>query len=137
MTNNKRNLDPKRQAVLERRRQTRKIRYSSYRKTEKDEEKATSFFVTAKRLLGYLKAHKLSFVLVIITCIVSTVCKVVGPTDIGTAGRDKNQRRSNFTRKSCSYSVNSSCHLRRYGGFLLHSAVHNGGYNSKNRKKAS
>ena len=45
MTNNKRNLDPKRQAVLERRRQTRKIRYSSYRKTEKGEEKATSFFV--------------------------------------------------------------------------------------------
>ena len=85
MTNNKRNLDPKRQAILERRRQTRKIRYSSYRKTEKDEEKATSFFVTAKRLLGYLKTHKLSFVLVIITCIVSTVCNVVGPTYIGTA----------------------------------------------------
>ncbi len=85
MTDNKRNLDPRRLERLERRRLTRQRRYSAYRKVRKDEDRATSFFVPFKRLMGYVLEHKKGFVLVVVMCILSTICNVIGPTYIGDA----------------------------------------------------
>ncbi len=85
MTRKPRKLDENRQKVLEMRRQTRKLRYSSYRNAQKGEEKARSFGDTLKRLLKYLFEHKGGCVIVLITCILSTVCNVIGPTYIGDA----------------------------------------------------
>ncbi len=85
MTDNKRNLDPQRLERLERRRLTRQRRYSAYRKVRKDEDRATSFFVPFKRLMGYVLEHKKGFVLVVVMCILSTICNVIGPTYIGDA----------------------------------------------------
>lgn len=82
---NKRILTGKRLERLERRRLTRQRRYSSYRKVQRGEERASSFAVTFKRLLGYVFEHKKSITLVIIMCVLSTVCNVVGPTYIGEA----------------------------------------------------
>ena len=85
MTDNKRNLDPQRLERLERRRLTRQRRYSAYRKVRKDEERATSFIVPFKRLMSYVLEHKKGFVLVVVMCVLSTVCNVIGPTYIGDA----------------------------------------------------
>ena len=85
MTDNKRNLDPQRLERLERRRLTRQRRYSAYRKVRKDEDRATSFIVPFKRLMGYVLEHKKGFVLVVVMCILSTICNVIGPTYIGDA----------------------------------------------------
>ena len=78
-------LDEKRRTLLEMRRTTRRQRYSSYRAVQKGEEKATRFTQTLKRLLTYLKEHKRGCVVVFITCILSTICNVIGPTYIGDA----------------------------------------------------
>ena len=78
-------LDEKRSNLLEMRRSTRKQRYSSYRSVQKGEERASRFTETLKRLLAYLKEHKRGCVIVFITCILSTICNVIGPTYIGDA----------------------------------------------------
>ena len=78
-----RNLDEKRFAALEKRRETRQKRYSSYRDKQKDEEKANSFKTTFLRLIGYLTKHKAPMIIVLISCILSTVCNVLGPDYIG------------------------------------------------------
>lgn len=85
MKRKERKLDPQRQKLLESRRKTRRRRYSSYRTLQKDEEKAVSFMATMKRLLGYFAQHKKGSVIVIVTCFLSTVCNVIGPTYIGDA----------------------------------------------------
>ena len=78
-------LDEKRQERLERRRATRKLRYSSYREIQKGEEKAESFKTSAKRLWGYIWEQKIAFIIVVITCIISSVFSVLGPDYIGQA----------------------------------------------------
>ncbi len=85
MTYKSRNLDEKRRDLLERRRQTRQKRYSSYRTIQDGEERANSFGETMKRLLKYLLEYKKGMVLVLITCVLSTICNVIGPTYIGDA----------------------------------------------------
>ncbi len=80
-----RNLDEKRQKVLENRRKTRQQRYSSYRSNKETGEKPQSFVPTAKRLVKYLLEHKVGMVIVLVTCILSTIGNVVGPTYIGEA----------------------------------------------------
>ncbi len=85
MTKKPRQLDENRQRLLEMRRQTRKLRYSSYRSVQKGEEKANTFGKTLKRLLKYLLIHKFSCIIVLIACILSTICNVVGPSYIGKA----------------------------------------------------
>ena len=78
------NLDEKRKIVLENRRKTRQQRYSSY-KTNNGGERAKSFIPTLIRLLKYISEHKAGIVIVLFTCIFSTICNVVGPTYIGDA----------------------------------------------------
>lgn len=85
MTRKPRQLDENRQKLLEMRRQTRKLRYSSYRSVQKGEERANSFGTTLKRLLKYLLEHKGGCVIVLVTCILSTICNVIGPSYIGEA----------------------------------------------------
>lgn len=85
MTRKPRKLPENRQKLLEMRRKTRKLRYSSYRSAQDGEEKASRFGETMKRLLKYLLEHKVGCVIVIITCLLSTVCNVIGPTYIGDA----------------------------------------------------
>ena len=85
MTRKPRQLDENRQRLLEMRRNTRKLRYSSYRSVQKGEEKASHFGETMNRLLKYLLEHKGGCVIVIITCLLSTICNVIGPTYIGDA----------------------------------------------------
>ena len=60
-------LEGKRLERLERRRATRKLRYSSYREIQKGEEKAESFKNSAKRLWGYIWEQKAAFIIVVIT----------------------------------------------------------------------
>ena len=78
-------LDKKRQEILVNRRKTRQQRYSSYRSNKETGEKPKSFVPTAKRLLKYLLEHRAAMVIVLVTCILSTVGNVVGPTYIGEA----------------------------------------------------
>ena len=78
-------LDGKRLERLERRRATRKLRYSSYREIHEGEEKAESFRLSAKRLWGYIWEQKIAFIIVVITCAVSSVFSVLGPDYIGQA----------------------------------------------------
>ncbi|MBO5857500.1 MAG: ABC transporter ATP-binding protein, partial [Clostridia bacterium] len=78
-------LDEKRLERLERRRATRKMRYASYREVRKGEEKAESFRTSAKRLAGYVWEQKAAFIIVVITCIISSVFSVLGPDYIGQA----------------------------------------------------
>ena len=78
-------LDEKRLERLERRRATREIRYSSYREVRKGEEKAESFKTSAKRLAGYIWKQKAAFIIVVITCVISSVFSVLGPDHIGQA----------------------------------------------------
>ncbi len=78
-------LDEKRLERLERRRATRKLRYSSYREVQKGEEKAESFMPTAKRLAGYIATQKVALIVVVITCAISSLFSVIGPTYIGDA----------------------------------------------------
>lgn len=85
MTRKPRQLDENRQRILEMRRNTRKVRYSSYRSVQKGEERANNFGKTMKRLLKYLFEHKGGCVIVLITCIISTICNVIGPSYIGEA----------------------------------------------------
>jgi len=85
MTRKPRNLPENRQKLLEMRRETRKLRYSSYRSVQKGEEKASRFTETMKRLLKYVLEHKGGCVIVLITCLLSTVCNVIGPSYIGDA----------------------------------------------------
>ena len=85
MTRKPRQLDENRQKLLEMRRSTRKLRYSSYRSVQKGEEKASNFGKTLKRLLKYLLEHKGGCVIVLITCVLSTICNVIGPSYIGDA----------------------------------------------------
>lgn len=85
MTRKPRQLDENRQKLLEMRRSTRKMRYSSYRSVQKGEEKANNFGKTLKRLLRYLLEHKSGCIIVLITCILSTICNVIGPSYIGDA----------------------------------------------------
>lgn len=85
MTKKPRQLDENRQKILEMRRSTRKLRYSSYRSVQKGEEKASNFGKTLKRLLKYLLEHKGGCVIVLITCVLSTICNVIGPSYIGDA----------------------------------------------------
>lgn len=85
MTKKPRQLDENRQKILEMRRSTRKLRYSSYRSVQKGEEKASNFGKTLKRLLKYLLEHKGGCIIVLITCVLSTICNVIGPSYIGDA----------------------------------------------------
>ena len=85
MTKKPRQLDENRQKLLEMRRNTRKLRYSSYRSVQKGEERANNFGKTLKRLLKYLFEHKGGCVIVFVTCILSTICNVIGPSYIGEA----------------------------------------------------
>ena len=78
-------LDKKRLERLERRRATRKLRYSSYREIHEGEEKAESFKTSAKRLWGYIWEQKIAFIIVVITCAISSVFSVLGPDYIGQA----------------------------------------------------
>lgn len=78
-------LDEKRKAILENRRKTRQMRYSSYRTNDSEQQKPKSFVSTVKRLSSYVLAHRTGTVIVLITCILSTVCNVIGPTYIGNA----------------------------------------------------
>ncbi|MBR6551960.1 MAG: ABC transporter ATP-binding protein, partial [Clostridia bacterium] len=78
-------LDEKRLERLERRRATRSLRYSSYREVQKGEEKAESFKSSAKRLWGYIWEQKVAFIVVVITCAISSVFSVLGPDYIGQA----------------------------------------------------
>ena len=78
-------LDEKRLERLERRRATRKLRYSSYREIHEGEERAESFKTSAKRLWGYIWEQKIAFIIVIITCAISSVFSVLGPDYIGQA----------------------------------------------------
>lgn len=78
-------LDEKRLERLERRRATRKLRYSSYREVQKGEEKAESFMPTAKRLAGDIATQKVALIVVVITCAISSLFSVIGPTYIGDA----------------------------------------------------
>jgi ATP-binding cassette subfamily B protein len=78
-------LDEKRLERLERRRATRKLRYSSYREVQKGEEKAESFKPTAKRLARYIATQKVALIVVVITCAISSLFSVIGPTYIGDA----------------------------------------------------
>lgn len=78
-------LDEKRLERLERRRATRKMRYASYREVRKGEEKAESFKTSAKRLAGYIWEQKVAFIIVVITCVISSVFSVLGPDYIGQA----------------------------------------------------
>lgn len=78
-------LDEKRLERLERRRATRKMRYASYREVRKGEEKAESFKTSAKRLAGYIWEQKVAFIIVVITCVISSVFSVIGPDYIGQA----------------------------------------------------
>lgn len=78
-------LDEKRIERLERRRATRKLRYSSYREVHEGEERAESFKTSAKRLAGYILTQKWAVLIVVITCAVSSLFSVIGPTYIGYA----------------------------------------------------
>ncbi len=78
-------LDKKRLERLERRRATRSLRYSSYREIHEGEEKAESFKTSAKRLWGYIWEPKIAFIIVVITCAISSVFSVLGPDYIGQA----------------------------------------------------
>ena len=78
-------LDEKRLERLERRRATRKMRYASYREIHEGEEKAESFKTSAKRLAGYIWEQKVAFIIVVITCVISSVFSVLGPDYIGQA----------------------------------------------------
>ncbi len=78
-------LDEKRRLRLERRRATRKLRYSSYREIQKGEEKAESFKATAKRLSTYILNEKKAFSIVVIACAISSLFSVLGPSYIGEA----------------------------------------------------
>ena len=80
-----RRLDENRQRILEMRRNTRRLRYSSYRSVQKGEERANNFSATLRRLLKYLYEHKGGCIIVFVTCILSTVCNVIGPSYIGEA----------------------------------------------------
>jgi len=78
-------LDEKRLERLERRRATRKLRYSSYREVHEGEERAESFRTSAKRLASYIAEQKFAFIIVIIACAISSFFNVIGPTYIGEA----------------------------------------------------
>ncbi len=78
-------LDGKRLERLERRRATRKLRYSSYREIHEGEERAESFKTSAKRLASYILEQKTAFIIVVITCAISSLFSVIGPTYIGDA----------------------------------------------------
>lgn len=78
-------LDEKRKAILENRRKTRQMRYSSYRTNDNGQSKPKSFVSTVKRLSSYVLEHRTGTVIVLITCILSTICNVIGPTYIGNA----------------------------------------------------
>lgn len=78
-------LDQKREAILENRRKTRQMRYSSYRTNDNGQSKPKSFVSTVKRLSSYVLEHRTGTVIVLITCILSTICNIIGPTYIGNA----------------------------------------------------
>ena len=78
-------IDEKRVALLERRRKTRSLRYSSYREQHDNEGKPASFSGTFKRLSGFILKEKYLFVIVLAACVLSTVCNVLGPSYIGDA----------------------------------------------------
>lgn len=78
-------LDQKREAVLENRRKTRQMRYSSYCTNDNGQSKPKSFVSTVKRLSSYVLEHRTGTVIVLITCILSTICNIIGPTYIGNA----------------------------------------------------
>ncbi len=70
---------------MNRRRETRKQRYASYRETKHEEAKAESFGGTLKKLLRLVMKQKVLIIIVLITCLLSTVCNVLGPSYIGDA----------------------------------------------------
>lgn len=70
---------------MNRRRETRKQRYASYRETKHEEAKAESFGGTFKKLLRLVMKQKVLIIIVLITCLLSTVCNVLGPSYIGDA----------------------------------------------------
>ena len=70
---------------MNRRRETRKQRYASYRETKHEEARAESFGGTLKKLLRYVMKQKVLIIIVLITCLLSTVCNVLGPSYIGDA----------------------------------------------------
>ncbi len=77
--------DEKRRELLEKRRATRQSRYASYRGNQGKNEKPKSFISVFKRLMGYVLQNRFGFGLVVITCILSTICNVIGPDYIGEA----------------------------------------------------
>lgn len=71
--------------ALERRRKTRQIRYASYRVATHEDKKASSAGATLKKLSKYILKQKWLMLLVLICCMLSTVCNVIGPDYIGKA----------------------------------------------------
>lgn len=70
---------------LTRRRETRNMRYASYREKRHEEAKADSFGGTLKKLLRLVMKQKILIFIVLVTCLLSTVCNVLGPSYIGDA----------------------------------------------------
>ena len=69
----------------QKRREQRAQRYASYRVARRGEGRADSFGDSFIRLIKYLTGQKFIFAVVIIACILSTVCNVLGPNYIGDA----------------------------------------------------
>lgn len=69
----------------QKRREQRARRYASYRVARRGEGRADSFGESFLRLIKYLTEQKFIFTVVIIACILSTVCNVLGPNYIGDA----------------------------------------------------
>ena len=69
----------------QKRREQRAQRYASYRVARRGEGRADSFGESFLRLIKYLTEQKFIFTVVIIACILSTVCNVLGPNYIGDA----------------------------------------------------
>ena len=69
----------------QKRREQRAQRYASYRVARRGEGRADSFGESFIRLIKYLTEQKFIFAVVIIACILSTVCNVLGPNYIGDA----------------------------------------------------
>ncbi len=72
-------------SALEYRRKTRQERYASYRVATHEDKKADSVSKTLKKLLKYILKQKWLMLIVIICCVFSTVCNVIGPDYIGQA----------------------------------------------------
>lgn len=72
-------------SALEHRRETRAARYAAYREARNEDRKAQNFGATLKRLGSFLVKQKALMTVVLIACVLSIVCNVLGPTYLGDA----------------------------------------------------